>query len=418
MRFNLHAASRAATPPAPRWKRRCSRPLLLLAVAMILVIGCGSETRQPVDAATLLQRRCAEDDQALADGRQMISRVVARAKRLQDQYSAGQRSAKPVINVLVISGGGDWGAFGAGFLKGWSSVPKDDPLALPTFDIVTGVSTGSLIAPFAFLGDQASLDSVCNLYRNPKPDWIKKRGTFYFLPKNASFADISGLERDLRLHVTARMLRRIVEAGDEGRVLAVNTTDIDDGSAHVFDLAEEARRALDFGKPDRVYDVVLASCAIPGLFPFRMIDGDMHVDGGITGNIIYGGRIPEEDGMSAMWTRQYPGVTPPKVRYWVLFNNQLRPQPQVTEPRWTAVVTRSLETGTRASTVTAIRHLHAMAEIARLKHQGDVEVRVATIPDEWKPPKPGAFVKETMNSLADVGQRMGADPSSWRETPP
>jgi hypothetical protein len=59
-----------------------------------------------------------------------------------------------------------------------------------------------------------------------------------------------------------------------------------------------------------------------------------------------------------------------------------------------------------------------MAEIARLKHAADVEVRVLSVPEDWNPPKPGTFVKQTMNELADLGERLGADPSSWTTTPP
>ena len=68
--------------------------------------------------------------------------------------------------------------------------------------------------------------------------------------------------------------------------------------------------------------------------------------------------------------------------------------------------------GTRAATLTSMRHLYAMAEISRLKHEADVEVRVVAVPETGRRPKPGVFVKETMNELADLGERMGADPAS------
>jgi len=74
--------------------------------------------------------------------------------------------------------------------------------------------------------------------------------------------------------------------------------------------------------------------------------------------------------------------------------------------------------GTRASTLTALRHLYSIAEIARLKHGVAIEVRVVAIPGDWSPPKPGVFVEETMNNLADLGERMGVDPASWRLDPP
>jgi hypothetical protein len=87
----------------------------------------------------------------------------------------------------------------------------------------------------------------------------------------------------------------------------------------------------------------------------------------------------------------------------------------VTPPNWPAVISRSLETSTRAATATAVRHLFAMAEISQLKRKADVEVRVVSIPPDWSPPVPGVFVKETMNNLADLGEKMGTNPASWSD---
>ena len=73
---------------------------------------------------------------------------------------------------------------------------------------------------------------------------------------------------------------------------------------------------------------------------------------------------------------------------------------------------------TRAATTTAIRHLCAIAEISQLKRRADIEVRTVVIPESWTPPVAGTFVKETMNSLVDLGEKMGADPASWSSQPP
>ena len=125
------------------------------------------------------------------------------------QYKAGRLSAPPVIDILIVSGGGDWGAFGAGFLKGWGQVPPG-PMARPQFDIVTGVSTGALIAPFAFLGTDETIETIVQLYRHPKPDWVKQRGMLYFLPNNISFAEVPGLEREMRERIDLQMIKRLV----------------------------------------------------------------------------------------------------------------------------------------------------------------------------------------------------------------
>jgi hypothetical protein len=148
------------------------------------------------------------------------------------------------------------------------------------------------------------------------------------------------------------------------------------------------------------------------------IDGALYVDGSVTGNILYGGATREEWSLPAMWAATYPVLPVPTVRYWVIFNNHLRPLPQVMAPTWPAIVARSLEMGTRAATVTAIRHLFAQADIAELKRGGQVEVRVVAVPNDIVPPKEGVFIKETMNVLADLGKHLGADPATWRTEAP
>jgi hypothetical protein len=95
---------------------------------------------------------------------------------------------------------------------------------------------------------------------------------------------------------------------------------------------------------------MLASAGIPGALPFRIIDQELYVDGGVTGNIQYGGRRGEENTLPATWQNTYPNLPIPKIRMWVIFNNQFRPMPVVTVPNWPAVIQRSLNTATRAAT--------------------------------------------------------------------
>ena len=377
--------------------------------------GYGVLLKRPQVAAENLRRSTAEEQSEAA--RELLGRLVKRIKAKYDHDAADGRKEPPTVDILIISGGGDWGAFGAGFLKGWQKVAVSHPLAMPEFDAVTGVSTGTLIAPFAFLGDEQSIEEILNMYRNPKKDWAKQRGYLYFLPDNISFAAVPGLEREIRKHITVDMLARITKAGADGRLLLVNTTELDVGQPRVFDLVAEAQRAADSAELERVHNIMLASAGIPGAFPFRMIDGELYVDGGVTANIIYGGRIAEEDSLPALWQEAYPNHHDPKFRFWVIFNNQFRPVPKLVAPYWPAVIQRSLETSTRAATATAVRHLFAMAEISRLKRKADVEVRLVSIPGDWIPPAPTPFDKETMNNLADLGEKMGADPASWSSEP-
>jgi len=257
--------------------------------------------------------------------------------------------------------------------------------ARPDFDAVTGVSTGALIAPFAFLGDDQSIDKIATMYRNPQADWIRRRGLIAFLFGGASFVDIPGLEAEVRRTLDWDMMRRLAEAGSGGRVLLINASNLDYGEIQYWDVVAEAQRALDTGKPDRVYDMLLASAAVPGAFPPREIDGRLFVDGAVTGNILYGA-LPGEDSFVAQWMRTHPDVPVPKIRYWIIFNNQFRPPPEVVQPRWSAVFLRSTRMAMRSATVNSIRHLLALAENARLKSNIDVEVRYIAMPDNWVPP--------------------------------
>lgn len=388
---------------------------LIATTLLVGMAGCAA-SRTPVPAAELLVRREAQIEQTASLTRTEFERVLARFRREQVAAQAG--APEPTLDILIISGGGDWGAFGAGFLKGWSTVPRDHPLAKPQFDIVTGVSTGALIAPFAYLGDPESIERIVALYRNPKPDWVRSRGILFFLPNNLSFAEVPGLERELRSNVDRGFIEKLAASRGEGRMLAVGATNLDDASPRVFELIAESEAAIRTDDLDRIHRIMLASAGIPGAFPYREIDGTMYVDGGVTGNIIYGGRVGEESSLPAMWQRMHPDSPLPRMRYWVIFNNDLRTQPTTVEPRWPAIITRSIELSTRSATITAIRHLHAIAEISRLKRGAEVEVRLVAVPDDWIPPVPGVFRSETMNDLADLGERMGADPASWMSEVP
>jgi hypothetical protein len=113
-----------------------------------------------------------------------------------------------------------------------------------------------------------------------------------------------------------------------------------------------------------------------------------------------------------VWRQRYPDVPVPRLRYWVIFNNQLVSPPSTVQPTWPSVIGRSVEMAIRYSTITSLRHMFTLAELRNMQGQV-IEVRVVAIPPEWRAPKPGVFVKETMDDLADIGEKLGRDPASW-----
>jgi predicted acylesterase/phospholipase RssA len=237
----------------------------------------------------LMAARRADDLRRAAELRGLQEKFMARVEFKVNAAAKGSGGTRqPTIDVLVISGGGDWGAFGAGVLKGWGRVTGE--LARPQFDVVTGVSTGALIAPFAFLGDDASIDRIVHLYRNPREDTAVSRGLLFFLPNNPSFYLLPGLERELRIALDRSMIERVAAQAADSRVLLVNTTNIDLGDLRVWDIGAEARTALASNDEERVRTILLASAGVPAVFPARGIGDFLYVDGAITGNIIYAGR--------------------------------------------------------------------------------------------------------------------------------
>jgi hypothetical protein len=384
-----------------------SSVVLLLVASSTMLASCG-RTRKAATDAEMAQVREARVAEARADGKRSLIGLM--------QRTAISAATDRTLDILVLSGGGDYGAFGAGVLAGWSELKGDD--ALPEFDVVTGVSAGALIAPFAFLGQKEDLATVEMLFRNPKPDWIKPRGLLGFLPDNESLAELPGLERELRSAVNDDRIHRIAAEGQKGRRFFVNTTDLDLGGARPFELTEAAEVAVKSGSSDRLHNILLASAGIPGAFPSREIDGVLYVDGGVSSNILFGAWGAREESFAFQFRSRFPNLPKPRVRYWVILNNQAQTIPATVQPSWISVVGRSVEVAIRSSTVTSLRHLFTFTELVTLRGDAEIEVKWLSIPDDWRPPVEGVFKKETMNNLADIGRKLGADPSSWKTKAP
>jgi hypothetical protein len=369
--------------------------------------------RQEKTEAELAARFAADMKQA-ADENRLDNEGHVRAL-----YARQQRDPNATLDFLLISGGADRGAFGTGFLLGWATVASGAN-ALPRFDGVSGVSTGAFIAPFAFLGTPADYETIDRLFRNPKPDWVERRGLFFFLPENASLAEVPGLVRELRAQVDLQFAGRIAQAGSTGghRVLLIQATDIDNGTPRAFDAVDAAREAVTTGKTDFLSDILISSAAIPGAFPPVEIQGSLYADGGIASNFFYGGPMDESDTFGAIWRREHPNTPIPKTRYWVIINEYIQARPVTVRPTWPEIVERSFYVGVRSAEAIALRHLYALAELTKLRGDGEVEVRWVAVPPTRKPLNDRLFDKATMRQLSDEGRRLGADPNSWNTKAP
>ena len=352
-------------------------------------------------------------DRRVELSRNMVERVV----REQDQ-AAASRTSEPIFDILIISGGGERGAFGAGVIKGWGNV-ADPQLRRPEFDVVTGVSTGALIAPFAFVGTDEACDLAFDIYREPKPDWFRIRNLLSILLVRESFADNAGLRKEIETCVNQDMLSAIADGRNHSRLLLIGTTNLDLGMLTMWDSTRLADEVVRGGKHRSIFDdVILASTAIPGVFAPVKIDGDLYVDGGVTRNIAYTTDYDFEYSVVNVWKREHADRKFPKTRVWVIFNNQLGGPPVQLNSSWPEVAKRSLDVSVRSSTLSNLKALATSLELFRIAEGAEVEFRLMAIPDDWRPPVKGAFKKENMNELAEMGVKMGADPASWRKTVP
>lgn len=167
----------------------------------------------------------------------------------------------PIYNAIALSGGGSNGAFGAGILNGWSKADTR-----PDFKIVTGISTGALIAPFAFLGPEydEKLKTVFTTTRTR--DIMERSGFIKILFQSEAVANFLPLVRLIKANFDDNLLKAVATAHNEGRRLYVGTTSMDAQKLVVWNMGTIANS----GRPDALdlfQNIILASSAIPGIFP-------------------------------------------------------------------------------------------------------------------------------------------------------
>ncbi len=247
---------------------------LLLAIAP----GCAAPREAPPPGTDLLMG--AESVTVRSNVPDALAQLIDSP---QSPAAAGENASAADRNILALSGGGRDGAYSAGILAGWSAAGTR-----PTFDVVTGISTGAIIAPLAFLGQR--YDRVlADRFTTVRTEDIYRSRPWLAVLWSDSLADSGPLRRLIDEHVTDGLLAEIAHAHHEGRRLYVGTTNLDTGRLTVWELGAVAAGS-DPKKRDLFRKVILASCSIPGLLPPVPIeievDGrqytELHADGGVS----------------------------------------------------------------------------------------------------------------------------------------
>ena len=271
---------------------------------------------------------------------------------------------------------------------------KRSGVRAPRFDVVSGISTGALIAPFAFVGTEASYDAVVDQYRNPAPDWIRSRGLLSFLPGNASLLDASGLRSNVGELITPEIVGAIAQGGRQKRQLIVGATSLDYGELRVWDVARFAADRDPEESRQQIATVLAASSAIPGVFEPVEIEDLLYVDGAATLAVV-GGLSDRKwlyDPDSESFASRL-GESPVRIRVWVIVNQKLLPDPLLVEPRWAAVMGRSVDTVLRTSLLQTIQDAETYIQLLNARPEFDARHVLRRNPAAIQSDEPGCALR-------------------------
>jgi hypothetical protein len=337
--------------------------------------------------------------------------VIQDDKREREALArAGKSTSDPLppASLLAISGGGDAGAFAAGILAGWTAHGNR-----PEFRVVTGISTGALIAPFAFLGPQYD-HALRSAFTSARSEDIFHRRKMLVGLASDGMADSGPLTRLVAKYVTPEMLVAVADEYAKGRVLEIGTTDLDSGRPVTWNMgaiaSSDAPGALDLFRK-----IIIASTSIPGEVSPVMIDADidgkhfqeMHVDGGvITQVFLYPPRILKE--LHRVTGRPYRR----ELHAYVIRNGRL-------EPEWSDTERHTLSIGGRAiSALIQAQGINDLQRIYQTARQDGVDFNLAYIGSDFNYPHNEDFDPEYMKRLFDYAYQLSAKGYPWHKAPP
>ena len=315
----------------------------------------------------------------------------------------------PPARFLAISGGGDNGAFGAGLLVGWTA--RGDR---PEFKVVTGVSTGALTAPFAFLGPDYD-DALREVYTTISAEDVLRRRPFLEIIFGDSAADNDPLWQTIARYADDEMMRRIAEEHDKGRLLLIATTNLDAQRPIVWNIGKIAKSS----HPDALnlfHAVLVASAAIPGAFPPVMIDveangepyQEMHVDGGAISQVfLYPPSLNIEE-----IAEQYDVAERRKRELYLIRNARLDPEWGNIERRIFTIAGRAISSLIQSQGLGDLYRIYLAAE------RDDIDYNLAHIPESFEAEREEEFDTVYMNKLFDVGYAMALEGYPWEKYPP
>lgn len=386
---------------------RKSKALASILICLALA-GCALGQRLP---AVPLAEATSVDILGIPDARFYVVNETPRLEAYTHKMIARRaRYVSPdhVGTLLAISGGADDGAFGAGVLTGWSASGTR-----PKFDVVTGISTGALSAPFAFLGPEYD-DKLSALYTSvTASDIYTTRPIFYAALFSDGLADTAPLHELISRHLDQQMMGRIAAEFRKGRLLLIGTTNLDQSQPVIWNMGAIANSGHP-GAHKLMVDILTASASVPGIFSPVMLDvtvngipyQEMHVDGGtVAQSFLY------PPTLSLKHVDASDGVVRKRVAY-VIRNGRLTPPETTVEQRTLSIAAKTFSTMIANSGVGDTYRMYLST-----KRDG-VDFNFAHIDDDFKVPYSGPFDPVYMRKLYQYGFAKARRGYPWMKEPP
>jgi predicted acylesterase/phospholipase RssA len=385
---SLEAGAKESGSPLRR-SRRSVAALLSSIVGVFLLLGCAPavmkgppRTEQNVPAWSMGTVRTLGSDHWFVEVPEQ--RV---AQHLRDLGSTGP------LNILALSGGGADGAFGAGALVGMTRAGTR-----PRFSVVTGVSAGALIAPYAFVG-QAWDPQLMDAYTGGRAEHLlQPRGLAALF--GSSVYQGAPLQHLVDHYLTDALLQAMAREAATGRLLLVATTNVDSGETVVWDLGAIAMNGGRDAK-ELIRNILVASASVPGLFPPVLIRvqevgaayEEAHVDGTTTAPFLVPSAFLNQ---GSLHTNVY-----------VIVNGRLNEKPLSLHLSVRPILSRSISTG-----LTHMLRMTLALTASDVQLQG-ASLRYSAIPLAYPDLAPFDFHAATMRSLFQYGYECASTGRLW-----
>ena len=403
--------NRSTSFPHGTANTKCHLISLLVVLAFVFLLnGCGpSKIRNPLPEefsgipninGIPLARTWGDEPPEFQ--KELLSMSVA---ELKNKYPT---VADKSVAILAISGGGSNGAYGAGLLAGWSKKGTR-----PDFFAVTGISAGALIAPFAFLGPEydGALQDIWTSHSTK--DMLKKRSFLNFI-NNDALGDSIPLSKLIKKYLSKDMIDKIGrEYKEKGRELLIGTTDLDSMRPMIWSIGKIAMSHYP-QKEELIYDILLASASIPGVFPpvyVKVNVGDstydeLHVDGGTSSQVFVSPPGIRWD----MLTKKLNIHGKPKL--YIIRNAKIKHDWEIVKPSIESIAIRSISSLTHSQGLGDLSYIYLNALYDNLDYN------LSYIGSDFKKEEKEIFDKEYMKALFIYGQNQMQKNKAWVHKPP